>query len=53
VPTLAAKMQQLADDPALQQRMSEAAILRVQRLGGWQKYGNRWVELLHQLTGKA
>jgi len=53
VPTLTAKLQQLADDPALQQRMSEAAILRVQQLGGWQQYGNRWIELLHQLTGKA
>ena len=53
VPALTAKMQQLADDPALQQRMSEAAILRVQQLGGWKQYGNRWVELLRQLTGKA
>ena len=53
VPALTAKMQQLADDPALQQRMSEAAILRVQQLGGWQQYGNRWIELLHQLTGKT
>jgi len=46
-------LQQLANDPILQQRMSEAAIIRVQQLGGWQQYGNRWVELLHQLTGKA
>ena len=53
VPALTARMQQLADDPALQQRMSEAALRRVQQMGGWKQYGDRWVELLHALTGKA
>jgi glycosyltransferase involved in cell wall biosynthesis len=47
------RMQRLADDPALQQRMGEAALLRVRSLGGWQKFGDLWVNLLHQLTGTA
>jgi starch synthase len=44
------RMQRLADDPALQQRMSEAALLRVQSLGGWKKYGDLWEQLLLNLT---
>jgi glycosyltransferase involved in cell wall biosynthesis len=43
------RLQQLADDPALQQRMSQAALLRVQNLGGWRQYGDLWVSLLEQL----
>jgi glycosyltransferase involved in cell wall biosynthesis len=50
VNALTEKMQLLADDPALQQRMSEAALRRVQTLGGWQDYGNRWQTLLEALT---
>jgi glycosyltransferase involved in cell wall biosynthesis len=45
-------MRLLAEDPALQQRMSEAALRRVRSLGGWQRYGDLWEELLHQVTGK-
>jgi alpha-maltose-1-phosphate synthase len=44
------RMQRLADDPALQQRMSEAALLRVRSLGGWKKYGDLWEKLLRNLT---
>ncbi len=33
------RMQRLAEDPALQQRMSEAALQRVRSLGGW---GSLW-----------
>ncbi|MBS1799174.1 MAG: glycosyltransferase family 4 protein [Acidobacteria bacterium] len=46
---LAGRMQQLADDPALQQRMSEAALKRVHLLGGWKDYGDRWEQLLKDL----
>ena len=46
---LADRMQQLADDPQLQQRMSAAALERVRSLGGWQQYGERWVQLLTEL----
>jgi glycosyltransferase involved in cell wall biosynthesis len=52
IPALTSRMQQLADDPALQQRMSAAALERVRHLGGWSDYGDRWEALLHQLTGK-
>ena len=52
VGALTSRMQQIADDPALQQRLSEAALLRVKTLGGWDKYGENWDRLLHQLTGK-
>jgi alpha-maltose-1-phosphate synthase len=44
------RMQRLADDPALQQRMSEAALLRVRSLGGWQRFGDLWEHLLLKLT---
>jgi starch synthase len=52
VDALVERMQQLADDPALQLRLSEAALLRVKSLGGWDQYGEIWDRLLHQLTGK-
>jgi glycosyltransferase involved in cell wall biosynthesis len=50
VEALTQKMQQLADDPALQSRMSEAALRRVQSLGGWSEYGNQWETFLSDLT---
>ncbi len=52
VEALTDRMQRLADDPALQKRMNQAALLRVQSIGGWQEYGDKWETLLHQLTGK-
>lgn len=52
VAPLTERMQQLADDPQLQQRMSAAAIERVKSLGGWNRYGDMWEALLKQLTGK-
>jgi glycosyltransferase involved in cell wall biosynthesis len=51
VDALASRLQQVADDPALQQRLSEASLLRVKHLGGWDQYGDAWDTLLHQLTG--
>jgi alpha-maltose-1-phosphate synthase len=50
VDALADRMQRLADDPALQCRMSEAALARVQHLGGWHQYGDLWESLLQRLT---
>jgi alpha-maltose-1-phosphate synthase len=47
------RMQLLADDPALQQRMSEAALLRVRSLGGWQRFGDLWEDLLLKLTNAS
>lgn len=46
---IAERLQMLADDPALQQRMSEAALRRVSQIGGWKEYGDAWVRLLAQL----
>jgi glycosyltransferase involved in cell wall biosynthesis len=47
---LADRLQQLADDPALRQQMSAAALARVHHLGGWDCYGGQWDTLLHSLT---
>ena len=52
VDALTQRMQQIADDPTLQRQFSEAALLRVKTLGGWDQYGETWDRLLHQLTGK-
>ncbi len=52
VDALTARLQQIAGDPALQQRLSEAALRRVQYLGGWDTYGEAWDGLLHTLTGQ-
>lgn len=49
VPALADRMQQLADSGVLQQQMRAAALERVQHLGGWNDYGDRWVRLLEEL----
>jgi alpha-maltose-1-phosphate synthase len=53
VEALTDRMQRLADDPALQQRMSEAALRRVRLIGGWSQYGDKWESLLRELTGKT
>lgn len=44
---IATRLQQLADDPALQRRMREAALARVHTIGGWHEYGEAWTNLLH------
>jgi glycosyltransferase involved in cell wall biosynthesis len=49
VSALTERMQQLADDPALQSRMSEAALQRVRSLGGWSDYGDQWEAFLKEL----
>jgi glycosyltransferase involved in cell wall biosynthesis len=46
---LAGRLQQLADDPALQRSMREAALRRVRSIGGWKEYGDRWENLLKVL----
>ena len=47
------RLQRLCDEPDLQQRMSAAAIRRVQHLGGWDSYGAHWEGLLRRITGEA
>lgn len=53
IPALAERMQQIADDPALQSRMSEAALRRVQSLGGWEEYGDQWEAFLKEITANG
>jgi len=48
---IALRLQQLSDNAERQRAMSEAAMLRVQSLGGWTDYGDRWETLLRKLTG--
>ena len=48
---IAARLQQLADDPLLQAKMRVAALARVQAIGGWAQYGDRWEQLLGELLG--
>jgi starch synthase len=51
VDALSTRLQQVADDAALRERLASAAIRRVQTIGGWDTYGARWDDLLHTLTG--
>ena len=51
VDALAARLQQLADDPDLRGRMAGAAKLRVEQVGGWKEYGAHWESFLLKLTG--
>ncbi|WP_254064609.1 glycosyltransferase [Granulicella sp. S156] len=50
---IAARLQQLADDPLLQARMRAAALARVQAIGGWTQYGDRWEPLLRDLLASS
>ena len=52
VGALTDRMQRLAEDRNLQRQMSTAALRRVRHLGGWSDYGDRWEQLLYQLTGQ-
>ncbi|MGB7190090.1 MAG: glycosyltransferase family 4 protein [Acidobacteriaceae bacterium] len=43
------RLTRLANDPDLRERMSEAALMRVQRLGGWNGYGTSCSRFLAEL----
>lgn len=47
--TLAKRLQRMADDPLLAQRMAAAARQRMQTLGGWTQYGEAMMALFRQL----
>jgi glycosyltransferase involved in cell wall biosynthesis len=49
-PALTAAMQQIAENPHLQLQMREAALRRVQTLGGWTRYGQLWEEFLQSIA---
>jgi glycosyltransferase involved in cell wall biosynthesis len=46
---MAQKLQLLADNPSLRQKMSEAALLKVQTLGGWDGYGTLFDHFISKL----
>lgn len=46
VDALTDRLQSVADDPELRERLSENAIKRVQSIGGWDEYGKKWETLL-------
>lgn len=46
---IADRLQQLADQPDLRERMGKAALARVQQLGGWEAYGDAWVSALQEI----
>ncbi|MBX3097618.1 MAG: glycosyltransferase family 4 protein [Fimbriimonadaceae bacterium] len=48
---LADRIQALVDDPALTRRMSEAAIARVSRFGGWNTYADGLIKALAEVGG--
>lgn len=47
------KLQLLADDPDKRQVMSDAALGKVQAIGGWDEYGNIMEKVLRELVGSA
>jgi starch synthase len=51
VEAMTERMERLADEPGLRERMAAAALARVQRMGGWDAYGERWAALLGELSG--
>jgi glycosyltransferase involved in cell wall biosynthesis len=50
VGALAAALEALAGDRRLWERMRAASLARVDQLGGWRQYGDRWEHLLETLT---
>ena len=51
--TLAERLSLLAEDPALLQRMRTAALQTVRGFGGWDRYGDQFVELCQRLSLKS
>ena len=50
---IAEKLQNLADDPALREQMSNAALMRARNLQGWDETGKKLVDSLRTLTGSS
>jgi glycosyltransferase involved in cell wall biosynthesis len=53
VDLLTQRLDQLAGDRELRDRMGAAAIEKVKSLGGWHEYGNQWDSLLKSVTGRS
>ena len=52
VDDLVSRLEQLAQDPTLRERMSESALDRVASIGGWDDYGERWAQRLQEGSTK-
>jgi starch synthase len=50
VSALTGRMQRMADEPGLYERLSANSLKRVTHLGGWTNYGDAWEALLKRLT---
>ena len=50
---IAEKLQALADNPALREAMSGAAVSRTAAFFGWTQYGDQFFALLQELTGAS
>jgi starch synthase len=50
---IANRLEELAQDPTLRQRMSEAALIRVRSLGGWDTYGEAYAHLCEELVAEG
>ncbi len=46
---IADRLQGLADDPALQQRLSQEALATVRHIGGWRNYGDQALAIYREL----
>ena len=46
------KLEQLADDKNLKERMSANALLVTKKIGGWNQYGKRWISKLNNLNSE-
>jgi starch synthase len=51
--SIAKRLTQLADEPELREKMSEAALARVKEIGGWEDYGRNYRRALKQLVGES
>jgi glycosyltransferase involved in cell wall biosynthesis len=49
IDSLAARMQQLADQPDLRSTMGQRALQRVQSLGGWHDYGKKAMAIYQEM----
>jgi glycosyltransferase involved in cell wall biosynthesis len=49
---IAQRLQTLADDPHLRNRMSAAAIARVKSIGGWNEYGDKMYRTFAEVVGR-
>jgi len=47
------KLELLAQNPAMRQKMSEAALFRVKQIGGWDTYGDAYAGFLANLSGRS